>query len=346
MHYEDSSESDSSISESDTGSEDSESSDGSDKVSYKEQQRLKQDLLIKIQMLEKKGFEFSKKFNMTSKYDEMLFEYEKVKKFIETQASIKFSRRCLMACVTGLEFLNKKFDPFKIKLDGWSEQVHENVNDYDDIFEELHDKYKGSGRKMAPELRLLMSLSGSAFMFHLTNSMFKQSKVPDVEDVIRSNPDLMKQFQQAALNKMGANAAASMPSAANQSRGGGNNGGGGGMFSMIGNMFSMASPTFTHPPPPQSTRAGQPRYNPPNESRVNVDVEDIIEDIHAEITSRPSSVTNANRMETMSVSDEEITSIMEDSSDAKLGMAAGRRNRVTRPKKASGPAASARTFNL
>ena len=33
---------------------------------------------------------------------------EKIKKFIETQAGIKFARRCLMACVTGIEFLNKK----------------------------------------------------------------------------------------------------------------------------------------------------------------------------------------------------------------------------------------------
>ena len=34
-------------------------------------------------------------------------------------------------------------------------------------FEELHEKYKSTGKKMPPELRLLISLSGSAFMFHL-----------------------------------------------------------------------------------------------------------------------------------------------------------------------------------
>ena len=41
---------------------------------------MKQDLLIKIQALEKKGFEFSKKFTMTSNYEEMMFEYQKIKK--------------------------------------------------------------------------------------------------------------------------------------------------------------------------------------------------------------------------------------------------------------------------
>ena len=76
--------------------------------------------------------------------------------------------------MTAIEFLNTRFDPLDVKLEGWSESVHENINDYDDIFEELHEKYKGSS-KMAPELRLLLTLGGSAFMFHLTNTMFKSS---------------------------------------------------------------------------------------------------------------------------------------------------------------------------
>ena len=131
----------SSISDSDSGSEMSEySNNNTEKDTYQDTQKLKQDLLIKIQSLEKKGFEFSKKFNMTSNYEDMMFEYEKVKRFIESQAAIKFSRRCLMACVTGLEFVNKKFDPFSVKLEGWSENVMENVDDYDNIFERLHEK--------------------------------------------------------------------------------------------------------------------------------------------------------------------------------------------------------------
>ena len=30
-----------------------------------------------------------------------------------------------LAKVTAIEFLNNKFDPFDVKLDGWSENVHE-----------------------------------------------------------------------------------------------------------------------------------------------------------------------------------------------------------------------------
>tara|TARA_B100001094_G_C17953311_1_gene681716 strand:- start:181 stop:891 length:711 start_codon:yes stop_codon:yes gene_type:complete len=106
----------------------------------------------------------------------------------------------LMACVTGIEFLNGKFDPFDIKLDGWSESVHENVNDYNEVFEELHEKYKDRA-KMAPELKLLFMVGGSAFMFHLTNTMFK-SQLPGMGDIMKQNPDLMKQFANAAVNSM------------------------------------------------------------------------------------------------------------------------------------------------
>ena len=297
----------------------------------------KKEILYQMDRLESKGYKLPRKFTIQSDIEEMRVEYHRIVREKEIDASIRFQRKMLMAMVTGIEYLNTSFDPFEVKLDGWSEQVHENVNDYDDIFEELHDKYKGSGQKMAPELRLLMSLSGSAFMFHLTKSMFKQSDLPDVEDVIRSNPDLMKHFQQATINKMGANAAA-QSSRPNQ-RGGSS---GGGMFGMLGNMFNFGG---SPPAPPQPTRmpSQQPRFQPQMRPpmRETLDVEDIIEDIHAEITSRPSSVTR-DRVETLSISDEEITSIIEDASDSK-NLSAGARSAKPRGRK---PASGARTFNL
>ena len=105
-----------------------------------------------------------------------------------------------MAFINGIEFLNNKFDPFDIKLDGWSEQVNENITDYDDIFGELYEKYK-SKSSMSPEIKLLFQLGGSAMMVHLTNTMFK-SAMPGMDDILRQNPDLMRSFQNAAVNSM------------------------------------------------------------------------------------------------------------------------------------------------
>ena len=79
---------------------------------------------------------------MSSNYEEMKQEFERLKNQRDMDQSVKFQRKMLMAFVTGVEFLNNKFDPFSVKLDGWSESMNEGINDYDEVFEELHEKYK------------------------------------------------------------------------------------------------------------------------------------------------------------------------------------------------------------
>ena len=39
-------------------------------------------------------------------------------------------------------------------------------------------------------------------MVHMTNTMFKSS-MPNMDDILRQNPELMQQFTQAAVNTMG-----------------------------------------------------------------------------------------------------------------------------------------------
>lgn len=155
----------------------------------------------KLEELEKKGIQLSKRYTIDSPLSEMKSEYEAHTEEREKKNSVSFQGRMLMAAVTGLEYLNSKFDPFDIKLDGWSEQINENIDEYNEIFEELHEKYK-SKAKMSPELKLLFQLGGSAIMLHMTNTMFKSS-LPGMEDIMRQNPELMEQFTQAAVNHMG-----------------------------------------------------------------------------------------------------------------------------------------------
>lgn len=195
--------------------------------------------LKKLEAIEKKGIRLSKQYTMDSSLEEMIGEYESIKSEKETSNSVKFQGRMLMAAVTGLEFLNNRFDPFDFKLDGWSEQVNENIDDYDDIFGELHEKYS-SKAKMAPELKLLFQLSGSAIMLHMTNTMFKSS-MPGMDDILRQNPELMEQFTKAAVDQMGT-----------EKPGFGN--------FMNGMMNDRVAPTMppsmsTAPPPPVKTKA-------------------------------------------------------------------------------------------
>ena len=163
--------------------------------------REKLKYLRKLENLEKKGVELTKKYTMDSSLQEMIGEYEMIMEEKGKQNSVKFQGNMMMAIINGIEFLNNKFDPFDVNLDGWGEQIGENINDYDEIFGELHEKYK-SKATIAPELKLLFQLGGSALMVHMTNTMFK-SAMPGMDDIFRQNPDLMKHFQSAAVNSMG-----------------------------------------------------------------------------------------------------------------------------------------------
>jgi len=81
--------------------------------------------------------------------------------------AVESYRKIIVTGTTVVEWMNNKYDPFDFHLKGWSESVFKSVDnsEYDDVFEELHEKYK-SDSKMAPEMRLFMLLAGSAFMHH------------------------------------------------------------------------------------------------------------------------------------------------------------------------------------
>jgi hypothetical protein len=166
-----------------------------------EEKKEKSDLLNKLQRLEAKGFPVSRKFTMDNSLEEMKTEYFRLVDARQLETSIKFQRQMLMGAITGIEWMNGKFDPFDLKLDGWSESVHENVEDFDEIFEELYDKYKDKG-KMSPEMRLVMAVGGSGFMCHVSNTFFR-SKMPTMDDVLRKNPDLARQMAAAAAQQAG-----------------------------------------------------------------------------------------------------------------------------------------------
>lgn len=209
-------------------------------MSKEEMLREKFKYLRKLEALEKKGVELSKKYTMESPLLEMQGEYDTIIEEKTKQNSVKFQGNMMMAVINGLEFLNNRFDPFDIKLDGWGEQINENITDYDEVFGELYEKYK-SRASMAPELKLLFQLGGSAMMVHMSNSLFK-SALPGMDDIMRQNPDLMRSFQAAAVNSMG------------QSNPG---------FSNF--MGGLMNPEFGGPPPPIATQG--PNAPPPSRDR-------------------------------------------------------------------------------
>ena len=173
-----------------------ESSDSGSEISEKnsDKKKEKQEILLKLIALEKKGIELSKKYSMSSKLSDLKFELDLHTKQAELDVSIKFQQKALMAMVTGLEFANKRFDPLGAKLDGWSESVMDNLDDYESVFTRLHEKYK-TRAELPPELQLFVTLAGSAFMFHMTKSFFS-SALPKGVDSTQAT-EIMKNISKA-----------------------------------------------------------------------------------------------------------------------------------------------------
>ena len=165
---------------------------------YKSVDEEKADLLNRLARLKKKGHSVNRQLNAYSSVSDLRTEYSRIKYSIDAEGAIKTARKVLIAGTSGIEMLNKKFNPFDLQLDGWSESIMQNADDYDPVFEELYNKYKTSV-SVSPEIRLLMMLGGSAFMFHLTNSLFK-SAMPNIGQVVKQNPDLVQSMMNAVQN--------------------------------------------------------------------------------------------------------------------------------------------------
>jgi hypothetical protein len=212
---------------------------------YKTIEDEKADLLNKITRLAKKGMHTSSRLTSYSDIEEIRTEYKRLTYAMEAERAIRFQKRMLIACVTGLEYLNKRFDPFDLQLDGWSENMMENQDDYDGVFEELYQKYNAKVA-VAPEVKLIMMVGGSAMMFHLTNTMFK-SAMPDMNKVLKQNPDLVKNMVDA-VQRTQTQAPPSGPVSAgrHEMRGPGMD-----LSSLMGGIIG--------PPPPVGTREPGPR---------------------------------------------------------------------------------------
>ena len=140
--------------------------------------------------------------------------------------------------------------------------------------------------------------------------MFKEQPMPDVENVLKSDPELMKHFQNAAAKQymMGGGGA---PKPMQNSTGSNNMG----LFGMVSNLFGSLNSD------PISSE--MPKYQQNNLTNKSAnDIDNIINDVHNNISIEDDL---DNHIETLSVSDEEITSIIEDTADIQILKKSGKK---------------------
>jgi len=170
------------------------------KLSDRERRRKKRMMIKKIEEWYEKGLiKNNPHFTLESAYEEIEDEYETALEDKRKKDSIKLQGWWFMTAINSIEYANSAFNPFDINLDGWGEQVNEDIESYEEIFSELHDKYKGG--KLSPELSLLLRLGFSAAVVNFSNKALS-SATPAFNDVIKQSPELMKMFTNATVSSM------------------------------------------------------------------------------------------------------------------------------------------------
>jgi hypothetical protein len=161
----------------------------SSQLTEREKRRKKRMMIKKLDEWREKGtYKHGTQFDMDSNYDEVEDEYEGALEEKRKKDSIKLQGWWFTTVINTLEYGNALLNPFDLNLDGWGEQVTEDLDSYDEIFSELHEKYKGG--KMAPEISLLLRVGFSAAVVNMSNKMLS-SATPGFSDVIKQSPELM-----------------------------------------------------------------------------------------------------------------------------------------------------------
>lgn len=175
-------------------------------MTFEQEQKAKADMLRKLERLRKKGYFIFRNFDMNSSLEDIKTEYENVKEEASLQRSLRQQKDILITTsrviegAAGTELVQEYTG--KLELEGWSQHMMETVDDYEDIMEDLHDKYgKMFNDGAYPEARLLFAVIHSAVMFHITKKYVQQ--MPNLGNLLNSNPHLAREFSKATANMVG-----------------------------------------------------------------------------------------------------------------------------------------------
>ena len=150
------------------------------------------ELLRKLSEIKSKGYQLSKEYDFNSSLDEMEYEYDLLRSFADKRNGVKVFKSGLLQAVSLIEFLNDKYDPFDFHLSGWGDHMQVETESWDDVLEEIYEKYKGTGKKVAPEVRILLLFVASASAFHFTKS--QSANLPGLDSLLASNPGLLSKI--------------------------------------------------------------------------------------------------------------------------------------------------------
>jgi hypothetical protein len=163
--------------------------------------KKKYELLRKFERLNKLGVPIRKRFTMDSPLDEMEMELEFIRKEKAMDSTIKQFSEWFVTGMSALEWGSKNVNMVKmfgLQLDGLSQSAQMNVGDLEEDFEEMYDLY-GDQMRMHPLVRIPMRTCFMVYMVHLTNQMAMKAPVPNIQEILRQNPDIARQMAAQAM---------------------------------------------------------------------------------------------------------------------------------------------------
>jgi len=173
------------------------------RISEENVMKEKYELLRKFDRLAKLGVPMRKRFTLDSPLDEMKMELDFIKREKDADATIKQFCDWFVTGMSAMEWSSKNVPlvkAFGLQLDGLSESAQMNVGDMEEDFEELYDLY-GDKLKMHPLVRIPIRTCMMVYMVHLTNQMARKAPIPNIDEVMRNNPDIARQLATAAMQQ-------------------------------------------------------------------------------------------------------------------------------------------------
>jgi hypothetical protein len=164
-------------------------------------QRRKYETLRKFDRLAKLGVPLRKRFTMDSTLEEMEMELEFIRKEKDMDRTVQQFSEWFVTGMGGLEWSSKNVGmvkAFGLQLDGLSEAAQMKVGDMEEDFEELYDLY-GDKLRMHPLVRIPIRTCMMVYMVHLTNQMVQKSPIPNIDQILKTNPDIARQLATAAM---------------------------------------------------------------------------------------------------------------------------------------------------
>jgi hypothetical protein len=131
----------------------------------------------------------------------MKMELEFIRKEKAMDATIKQFSEWFITGMSAMEWGSKNINMLKmfgLQLDGLSQSAQMNVGDLEEDFEELYELY-GDKMRMHPLVRIPMRTCIMVYMVHLTNQMAMKAPVPNIQDILRQNPDIARQMAAEAM---------------------------------------------------------------------------------------------------------------------------------------------------